>query len=654
MKNNYFLKTVFTFIVCGFFSTGYAADWYISSATSIPAGDDINGNGTISAPWASFSKAQTAAASLDVIHVSGMIDMWSDPANTTFTSILPTGSFSTTNKTGITIAKSLTVMGTSSANDGFTGTNNVTNTTRFFQLNNVAHTLTLKNLKLANGAIISTLTTLAYAGGAILCTTGNIVAENVIFDNNIASGHNAITGGAISIVTTGSGTSFKNCVFSNNVADKAGAIYFQNVAGGTVGPPVVMSTVLFDGCSFIANESKLAFGGSAVLIRIANDNNSVTFVNCTVAKNKVSSNTNGGAIYLYKGSANTVVNIINCTISENTTVGGLTSCGGVYMLNSAGNYLGKLYVSNSIIEGNTATGGVYADFNTTSTAPTATTLQINNSIIGRHGASVAIPTGCFGSQNQFGYLTATSTTNDFKANLAPFNTTNNYYPLYTGSTAIGYGNSTFLTTLSPAVTTDQLGNVRTVGATNYAGAWESTPISVTVTPSAPTALVATAGNAQVSVAFKTSATGGSAVTNYKYSTDGGATYTECSPTQTVSPIVITGLTNGTAYTVKIKAMNINGDSPESVASNSVTPTLATGLSNELNTTITLLKNSNNQLVIKNTSSKTGTVTICNAVGQLVASSILNETTTINKSLNSGCYLVLINIDGKTRSTKVIL
>ena len=632
----------------------YAADYYISAT-----GNDTSGDGTEGLPWASFSKAQSVAASGSIIHVSGMIDMWSDPSNTTYT-LTASGVYSTTNKTGITLAKSLTIQGTSSSTDGFQGKNG-TNTTRFFQVANAAYTLTLKNLKLVNGAIATPYATITKGGGAILLTTGNIVAENVLFDGNSATGHNAIMGGAIYITNTNtSGTSFKNCTFSNNAADKSGAFYIETFAAGTASVPSVLK---FEGCSFIANESRLAFGGSAIFMRCTNDYTTLSMINCTIAKNKVLNAANGGAVYIYSGKTNTMINIINCTITENTTTGSTGNGAGFYYLNTTAGCWGNLYISNSIIEGNTATGGAYNDLNVSAASPTtagggsasvAGYIKIQNSIIG------AVPTDPLRvpaatnivASPQYNYLTSTSTTNALKANFAPFNSTTNSYPLYTGSTAIGYGNSTYLTGLTPPVTTDQLGNVRTVGATNYAGAWESTPVSTT-TPSAPTALVATAGDGQVSVAFKSGATGGSNVTNYKYSVNGGF-FTALDPAVTAGPIVITGLDNNTEYTVKLIAVNANGDSPESVVSNAVTPTGTTALNNPTNA-VSIFKNANNQLVINNASQKAGTVTVYNAMGQRVASVVLNaSTTTINKSFTSGVYVVELNIAGNTRSTKIIL
>jgi uncharacterized protein (TIGR02145 family) len=81
--------------------------------------------------------------------------------------------------------------------------------------------------------------------------------------------------------------------------------------------------------------------------------------------------------------------------------------------------------------------------------------------------------------------------------------------------------------------------------------------------------VATAGNAQASVTFTAPVSnGGSAITGYTVtSSPGGVTATGAS-----SPLVVTGLTNGTAYTFSVVATNVAGNSVASVASTSVTPT----------------------------------------------------------------------------------
>ncbi len=85
-------------------------------------------------------------------------------------------------------------------------------------------------------------------------------------------------------------------------------------------------------------------------------------------------------------------------------------------------------------------------------------------------------------------------------------------------------------------------------------------------PGAPTGVAATAGNAQISVAFTApSNIGGSAITGYT------ATCGAISNTGSASPIVVSGLTNGTAYTCTVSASNAAGASVPSAVSNSVTP-----------------------------------------------------------------------------------
>ena len=85
---------------------------------------------------------------------------------------------------------------------------------------------------------------------------------------------------------------------------------------------------------------------------------------------------------------------------------------------------------------------------------------------------------------------------------------------------------------------------------------------------APTIGTATAGNAQVSVTFTAPAcTGGGAISSYTvFANCGIKTASGAS-----SPLVVTGLTNGTAYTFKAIATNAYGPSYPSAASNSASP-----------------------------------------------------------------------------------
>ena len=83
-----------------------------------------------------------------------------------------------------------------------------------------------------------------------------------------------------------------------------------------------------------------------------------------------------------------------------------------------------------------------------------------------------------------------------------------------------------------------------------------TPSGAATAPGAPSITSIAPGDGQLTVNFTTpSSDGGSTITNYQYSTDNGASFTACAPVQTTSPIVITGLTNGTQYSVIIQAIN---------------------------------------------------------------------------------------------------
>ena len=89
-----------------------------------------------------------------------------------------------------------------------------------------------------------------------------------------------------------------------------------------------------------------------------------------------------------------------------------------------------------------------------------------------------------------------------------------------------------------------------------------------VVAEAPVLTGVTAGDGQLSVAFTQGSDGGSTISNYKYSVD-GTNYTALDPIDASSPVVITGLTNGTEYSVTLKAVNGQGDS---LASNAMTGT----------------------------------------------------------------------------------
>ncbi|MFA7322847.1 MAG: fibronectin type III domain-containing protein [Candidatus Nanopelagicales bacterium] len=124
-----------------------------------------------------------------------------------------------------------------------------------------------------------------------------------------------------------------------------------------------------------------------------------------------------------------------------------------------------------------------------------------------------------------------------------------------------------ITTVSTAATALVNGTAYTVAirAVNSSGSGSASTTVAAVpstVPTAPTVGVVTASSTQLSWAFTPLATtvamGGLTVTNYEYSLDGGSTWTVRSPLAVTSPLVITGLTNGTAYSLALRAVNPNG------------------------------------------------------------------------------------------------
>ena len=105
-----------------------------------------------------------------------------------------------------------------------------------------------------------------------------------------------------------------------------------------------------------------------------------------------------------------------------------------------------------------------------------------------------------------------------------------------------------------------------IGTSNASSA--SAAVTSTTVPQAPTIGTATGADSSATLTFTAGATGGATISNYKYSTD-NSTYTAFSPAQTTSPLTISGLTNTQSYSFYLKAVNENGDSLASSASNTV-------------------------------------------------------------------------------------
>jgi hypothetical protein len=121
-----------------------------------------------------------------------------------------------------------------------------------------------------------------------------------------------------------------------------------------------------------------------------------------------------------------------------------------------------------------------------------------------------------------------------------------------------------------------------VSAVNSAGtgapstpAVESTPRTV---PGQPAITSATRGNGQVTVNFNAPASdGGSVITSYTVTSNPQG----ITGTGGASPIIVSGLTNGSAYTFTVKATNVAGTGMDSLPSSSVTPATVPGKATEV-------------------------------------------------------------------------
>ncbi|MBY3623193.1 hypothetical protein HGO21_27170, partial [Acinetobacter sp. CUI P1] len=157
-------------------------------------------------------------------------------------------------------------------------------------------------------------------------------------------------------------------------------------------------------------------------------------------------------------------------------------------------------------------------------------------------------------------------------------------------------------------------------------------------PSAPTNLIAVAGDGEATVTFAVpDSNGGTPVTNYEVTASPGNIVT----VGATSPITVTGLANGTTYSFTVKAINSAGSSVASEVSNAVTPKSSTEI--EVTPTPTPTPESTTSPIVTNAPTATITpVPTSTTVEVLVNGKVENAgTATISK------------LDGKTVTTIVV-
>ncbi|HUR56486.1 MAG TPA: tail fiber protein, partial [Opitutaceae bacterium] len=199
---------------------------------------------------------------------------------------------------------------------------------------------------------------------------------------------------------------------------------------------------------------------------------------------------------------------------------------------------------------------------------------------------------------------------------------------------------TFVTAGTCSINANQAGNAAFLAASQVSQSFAVNAIA----PGAPTIGVATGGDTQATVTFAAPASnGGAVITGYTATAiPGGATGTGAT-----SPITVTGLTNGVAYTFTVTATNSAGTGAPSAPSNSVTPkgtqtiTFNNPGAQNFGTTPTLTASSTSALAVTFTSSSTG---VCTTTSGGTLTFVTAGTCTINADqAGNGTFLAATQV-----------
>ena len=159
-----------------------------------------------------------------------------------------------------------------------------------------------------------------------------------------------------------------------------------------------------------------------------------------------------------------------------------------------------------------------------------------------------------------------------------------------------------------------------------------TSVLVAQPPAAPTIDSISATSGQLAVYFTAGATNGAAITNYEYSTNNGINWTTRSPIATTSPLTITGLSNGTSYNVRLRAINSAGTSDSSTAVSATPTAVVVGGGSNISTTYGSAASSSQFTATGGTSPYTFTLS-----STPTGVSISNGVVTASATTNAGTY-----------------
>jgi hypothetical protein len=253
--------------------------------------------------------------------------------------------------------------------------------------------------------------------------------------------------------------------------------------------------------------------------------------NASVTINFTPRSNNGAAIRKYQYSIDesiTYQDVNSVNTASSVTISGLTNGLSYNIFLRAVNDIGD---------------GVASTFVTATPSTAASAPSINSVTRGNNSLIVDFTAGSNGGNAISNYKYSVDGTNYYA--FSPAVTTSPATISIVNGTSLVNGQTYTVTLLA----------VNTNGDGEVSNLLNGTPSSV---PDAPTGLSATVGNTTATISFTPGFDQGSAILNYKYSTD-GTTYYEFDPVVIVSPVTISGLVNDTSYNIRLLARNANGD-----------------------------------------------------------------------------------------------
>ncbi|WP_312347100.1 fibronectin type III domain-containing protein [Stenotrophomonas acidaminiphila] len=508
----------------------------------------------------------------------------------------------------------------------------------------------------ADGQVSVAFTAPVNNGGSAI--TGYTVTSN---PGGITAGGNGFTTSPITVTGLSNGTAYTFTVTATNAVGTSTASSASNPA-----TPKASQTITF------AQPASQDFGTSPTLAATASSGLAVTFSSSTT-----------GVCTITAGGELTFVTAGSCTINADQAGNAATH---------AAPTVSQTFAVNAVVPGaptiGTATAGnAQADVAFTAPASTGgaaiTAYTVTSNPGGFTGTGAGSPITVTGLTNGVPYtftVTATNSVGTGSASAASnsitpaspqvitfanpgaqnFGTSPTLSATATSSLAVAFSSSTsgvctitsggvltFITAGTCTINANQAGSSSYLPAPQVSRSFTVNP----VVPGAPTIGTAVAGDTQASVAFMAPAnTGGSPVLGYTVTVSPA----DVAPVNGAgSPIVVTGLTNGQAYTFTVTADNSAGTGAASAVSNSITPkaaqtiTFANPGTQTFGTTQTLSATSDSGLSPTFTSSTTAVCTIT-AGGALTFLSA--GTCTINADqAGNGSYLAATQV---TRSFTV--